>query len=99
MNYIYIKIFQDKIEFNIVNYKKTEIIKIKENEIILPVSFSIGDRLYYIKKIISTIIDQYNIEKYNLELDSNIGVEIIDSVKIEGVLEELFSGKGVIPWR
>ena len=47
----------------------------------------------------STIIDQYNIEKYNLELDSNIGVEIIDSVKIEGVLEELFSGKGVIPWR
>lgn len=99
MNHIYIQIYVDKIRFYIVYYEKNEKRKIKDNEIILPNSFNMGDKLYYIKKMISTIIDKYNIEAYNLEVDNDIGVKIIDAVKIEGVIEELFSSKGVILWK
>lgn len=99
MNHIYVNIYIDKIKFYIVYYDKNKKKVIKDDEIILPVSFSMGDKLYYIKKLISTIIDQYNIETYNLEIDNDVGVEIIDSVKIEGVLEELFSSKGVMLWK
>ena len=99
MNHIYVNIYIDKVKFYIVYYEKKEKRKIKDDEIILPISFSIGDKLFYIKKLISTVIDQYNIETYNLEVDNDIGVEIVDAVKMEGVLEELFSSKGVILWK
>lgn len=82
-----------------MEYGKREIYKIKENEIILPISFSIGDKLSYIKKIISVIIEQYNIETYSMEIDKDIGIGIIEAVKMEGVLEELFSCKGVMLWK
>lgn len=99
MNHIYVNIYTDKVKFYIVYYDQNEKRKIKDDEIILPISFSMGDKLYYIKKIISTIINQYNIETYCLEVDSDIGVEIVDAVKMEGVLEELFSSKGVMLWK
>ena len=83
----------------LMEYPKSFIYKIKENEIILPISFSIGDKLSYIKKIISVIIEQYNIETYSLEIDKDIGIGIIEAVKMEGVLEELFSCKGVMLWK
>ena len=51
------------------------------------------------KKLISTIIDQYDVLAYNMEVDSDIGIEIVDAVKMEGVLEELFSCKGVVLWK
>ena len=99
MNHIYVNIYIDKVKFYIVYYEQNEKRKIKYDEIILPISFSTGDKLFYIKKLISTVIDQYNIETYNLEVDNDIGVEIVDAVKMEGVLEELFSSKGVILWK
>jgi len=99
MNHIYVNIYTDKVKLYIVYYDQNEIRQIKDDEIILPISFSMGDKLYYIKKIISTIINQYNIETYCLEVDNDIGVEIVDAVKMEGVLEELFSGKGVMLWK
>lgn len=99
MNYIYIKIFVDKIKFNIMSYDGNEYTKIKSEELMLPISFNMGDKLYYIKKLIDKIIEIYNVELYNIEVDDDIGVEIIDSVKIEGVLEALFSCKGVEIWR
>ena len=86
MNHIYIKIFEDKINFNIVDYENKEKRKIKEDEIIVPLSFSMGDKLYYVLA-------------YNMEVDSDIGIEIVDAVKMEGVLEELFSCKGVVLWK
>lgn len=99
MNHIYVNIYIDKVKFYIVYYEQNEKRKIKDDEIILPISFSTGDKLFYIKKLISTVIDQYNIETYNLEVDNDIGVEIVDAVKMEGVLEQLFSSKGVILWK
>lgn len=99
MNHIYINIYVDKIKFYIVYLEKNEQRKIKDDEIILPASFCMGDRLYYIKKIIDTISNQYSIETYNIQVDEDIGIEIVESVKIEGILEELFSSKGVILWK
>lgn len=99
MNHIYVKIFIDRVSFCIVSNRQKERVKIKENEIILPLSFSIGDRLFYIKKIISIMINQYNIEAYTMQMDDDIGIEIVDAVKMEGVLEELFSCKGVVRWK
>ena len=99
MNHIYINIYVDKIKFYIVCFEKSKQRKIRDGEIILPTSFCMGDKLYYIKKIISTISDQYIIKTYNIQVDNDIGIEIVESVKIEGILEELFSSKGVILWK
>ena len=94
MIHIYVNIFEDKVDFHIMEYGKRE-----KYKIILPISFSIGDKLSYIKKIISVIIEQYNIETYSMEIDKDIGIGIIEAVKMEGVLEELFSCKGVMLWK
>lgn len=99
MFHISVKIFEDKINFSVEEYEKRGIRKVKENEIVLPVSFSIGDKLCYIKKIMSVIIEQYDIETYNMEMDSDIGIDIIDAVKVEGIFQELFSNKGVVLWK
>lgn len=99
MNLIYINIFIDKLQICIINYINNERRKIKNEEIIIPASFTIGEKLSYIKKIVSTIIEQYNITTYTIDIDEDIGIEIIEAVKIEGVLEELFSCKGVEVWK
>ena len=90
MNHIYINIFEEKIKYYIDEFEINKRIKIKENEIIIPISFSTGERLSYIKNIISILIEQYDIESYNIEVDDDIGTKIIEAVKMEGVLEELF---------
>ena len=94
-----INIFEEKIKYYIDEFETNKRIKIKENEIIIPISFSTGERLSYIKNIISILIEQYDIESYNIEVDDDIGTKIIEVVKMEGVLEELFSCKGVMLWK
>lgn len=73
MNHIYINIFEEKIKYYIDEFEINKRIKIKENEIIIPISFSTGERLSYIKNIISILIEQYDIESYNIEVDDDIG--------------------------
>ena len=99
MNHIYINIFEEKSKYYIDEFEINKRIKIKENEIIIPISFSTGERLSYIKNIISILIEQYDIESYNIEVDDDIGTKIIEVVKMKGVLEELFSCKGVMLWK
>lgn len=99
MMYIYVNVFEDRVLFSVIEFEEKEEYKIKEEEIILPASFSMGNKLAYIKKIISVIIDQYNIKAYNMEVDDDIDIDIIEVVKMEGVLEELFSCKGVELWK
>ena len=99
MMYIYVNVFEDRVLFSVIEFEEQEEYKIKEEEIILPASFSMGNKLAYIKKIISVIIDQYNIKAYNMEVDDDIDIDIIEVVEMEGVLEELFSCKGVMLWK
>ena len=59
MNHIYINIFEEKIKYYIDEFEINKRIKIKENEIIIPISFSTGERLSYIKNIISLLNSFY----------------------------------------
>ena len=90
-----INIFVNRIEFGIYNIMDEKTNYILEDKIIVPKSFTIGQRLSYIRKMINLLIKEYRVKKAYMYVDDNLGVEIIESVKIEGVLEEIFSSCGV----
>lgn len=94
MVFIDINIFIDKIEFNIFEYKyeKKDIL---QDKIIVPQSFNIGDKLNYIRKFMAKLIKQYGIEKAYMSIEDNLGIDVINIVKMEGVLDELLSNCGV----
>lgn len=94
MIFMDINIFVDKIEFNIFEYKyeKKDILR---DKIIVPQSFNIGDKLNYIRKFMVRLIKQYKIEKAYMNIEDSIGIDVINIVKMEGVLEELLSNCGV----
>ena len=94
MVFIDINIFIDKIEFNIFEYKyeKKDIL---QDKIIVPQSFNIGKKLNYIRKFMVRLIKQYKIEKAYINIEDNLGIDVINIVKMEGVLDELLSNCGV----
>ena len=107
MVYIDINILSDKIEFSIFrNFSNNKKI-LKRNEIIFPICYSSPQRLNYIRNLMGSFIEEYNIGHYkvnigNLDRDEDIKVlidEMREVVKIEGVLEELFISKGAKTWR
>ena len=99
MIFIDLDIFVDKIEFDIYTIENQEKIgKIKDN-IILPKSFDIGSKLVYIRKILNTLIKQYKVLNAHIQIENNIGIDIIEYIKIEGVVEETLSSCGVEIWR
>ena len=63
MNLISINIYIDKIQFEIFSIYNDKKNIIQQNEIRIPVSFSIGDKLEYIRKFISIIIKQNKVKK------------------------------------
>ena len=96
MVYIDINILSDKIEFSIFrNFSNNKKI-LKRNEIIFPICYSSPQRLNYIRNLMGSFIEEYNIGHYkvnigNLDRDEDIKVlidEMREVVKIEGVLEE-----------
>lgn len=95
MGFMNINIFVNRIEFGIYNIMNEKTNYILEDKIIVPKSFTIGQRLSYIRKMINLLIKEYRVKKAYMYVDGNLGVEIIESVKIEGVLEEIFSSCGV----
>lgn len=95
MGFMNINIFVNRIEFGIYNIMDEKTNYILEDKIIVPKSFTIGQRLSYIRKMINLLIKEYRVKKAYMYVDDNLGVEIIESVKIEGVLEEIFSSCGV----
>lgn len=94
-----IKIYIDKIEFKILKESDGYEIEIKKSKIIIPKSFSSGEQLKYIRKMITTIINQYSIKKAFVNIEEDIGTEVINIVKIEGVIEELLASYEVNKWR
>ncbi len=95
MGFMNISIFINRIEFGVYKIINDNTKPILEDEIIIPKSFSIGERLSYIRKMINVLIKEYSVRKAYMYMEENIGVEIIEAVKVEGILEELFSSCGV----
>ncbi|MGL5330777.1 MAG: hypothetical protein ACRDD7_16025 [Peptostreptococcaceae bacterium] len=95
MGLMNINIFINRIEFGIYRANNDRTKYILEDEIIIPKSFSIGERLSYIRKMISILVKEYGVRKAYMYVEEDIGVEIIEAVKVEGIIEELFSSCGV----
>ncbi|MEG1310386.1 MAG: hypothetical protein RR942_16115 [Romboutsia sp.] len=95
MIFIDINIFIDRIEFNIFDLKQQQKKDILQDKILVPKSFNIGDKLNYIRKYMVILIKQYKIEKAYVNIEDGIGIEVIDIVKMEGIVEELLSNCGV----
>lgn len=96
MNFININIFIDRIEFYIFNIENNERRVIMSDTIVIPKSFQIGDKLNYLRKFLIMLVQKYNIKKSNIVIEDAIGIDIIDIVKVEGIVEEVFSNCGVI---
>ena len=96
MVYIYVHIFADKLEFDIFRNFLSSKSTIKKNEIVFPSCYSIGEKLNYVRNLTDVFIDKYNIKYFKVETN---GHEVIDSIKIEGVLDELFQSRGVKLWK
>lgn len=96
MNFINVNIFIDRIEFYIFNIENNEKRVIMSDTIVIPKSFQIGDKLNYIRKFLIMLVQKYDIKKSNIAIEDAIGIDIIDIVKVEGIVEEVFSNCGVI---
>ena len=92
MNLIYIYIYIDKIQFEVFSIYSGRKNSILQNELIIPKSFNIGDKLEYIRNFISVVINQKNLKKAYLNIKDNLE---IDTIKIEGILEEVLASYGV----
>ena len=92
MNLISIDIYIDKIKFEIFSIYDDRRNSILQNEIKIPLSFSIGDKLEYLRKFITIIINQNKIKKAYLDIKDNLEIY---TIKIEGALEEVLSSYGV----
>lgn len=92
MNLISINIYIDKIQFEIFSIYNDKKNIIQQNEIRIPVSLSIGDKLEYIRKFISIIIKQNKVKKAYLNIKDRLEMY---TIKFEATLEELLSSYGV----
>ena len=92
MNLISINIYIDKIQFEIFSIYNDKKNIIQQNEIRIPVSFSIGDKLEYIRKFISIIIKQNKVKKAYINIKDRLEMY---TIKFEATLEELLSSYGV----
>lgn len=99
MIFIDLELFIDKIEFDIYSIENQQKICKVRNNIILPKSFDIGSKLVYIRKILNTLIKQYKVVSAHIQIENNVGIDIIEYIKIEGVVEEILSNCGVEIWR
>lgn len=95
MGFMNINIFINKIEFGVYKMINEDTKYLLKDEIIIPKSFSIGERLSYIRQMINILVKEYGVRKAHMYMDDDIGIDIIEAVKVEGILEELFSSCGV----
>ena len=95
MIFINIRIFINEILFTISKFEKETEIIMAENKLVIPKSFNIGDKLKYIRKYITTLVNLYCIKQASLNTDEYSEIEIIELLKIEGIIEESLSNCGV----
>lgn len=95
MNFIEFNISVGEIEFSIFKKIKNKKIYIVKNKLIIPKSFDIGNRLNYIKKVVSSIIKEYDVNKSYINKNELENEDNIQLIKIEGIVEELLFNCGV----
>ena len=61
MGFMNINIFINKVEFGIYKIINEKTKYILEDEIIIPKSFSIGERLSYIRTMVSIVVKEYGV--------------------------------------
>ena len=109
MIYIDMYINSGRIEYNIFrNFANNKKI-IKRNELVLPDSYSTAQKLNYIRTLANIFIEEYGIKYYRVDIGDfresyDVGAndfcdKITNSIKMEGVLEELFLSRGVKIWK
>ena len=89
MNLISINIYRDRIQFEVFSIYNDKRDIIIQNEIRIPVSFSMGDKLEYIRKFMSMIINQNKVKKAYLNIKDKLEVY---TIKIEGSTIKLWGG-------
>ena len=72
MNLISINIYRDRIQFEVFSIYNDKRDIIIQNEIRIPVSFSMGDKLEYIRKFMSMIINQNKVKKAYLNIKDKL---------------------------
>ena len=92
MNLISINIYIDRIQFEVFSIDNGKRNSVLQNEIKIPISFSMGDKLEYIRKFMRMIINRNKIKKAYLNINDKLEVY---TVKIEGIIEEVLSSYGV----
>ena len=92
MNLISVNVYRSKIQFEVYSVYNDKRNSALQNEIKIPISFSMGDKLDYIRKFMSMIINQNKVKKAYLNIKDNLDV---DTIKLEGTLEEVLSNCGV----
>ena len=91
MIFINIRIFINEILFTISKFERETEIIMAENKLVIPKSFNIGDKLKYI----TMLVNLYCIKQASLNTDEYSEIEIIELLKIEGIIEESLSNCGV----
>ena len=76
MNLISIDIYRDKIQFEVFSIYNNKRNSVLQNEIKIPISFSIGDKLEYLRKFIITIINHNKVKKAYLNINDNLDIDI-----------------------
>lgn len=92
MNLISINIYIDRIQFEVFSIDNGKRNNVLQNEIKIPISFSMGDKLEYIRKFMSIIINRNKVKKAYLNINDKLEVY---TIKIEGIIEEVLSSYGV----
>lgn len=95
MIFISINIYLKEIAFTI--YKMENDIKknITENKIVIPLALDTGERLKYIRKLITTITKLYSVSYAYIKTNEYLENGIIEILKMEGLVEESLSSCGV----
>lgn len=93
-----IKIYIDKIEFIILKDNGEYKIELYKGKIAIPKAFNKGEQLKYIRKVMATILNQYSVKNATIFLEE-VDLDVINMVKMEGVIEEVLASHEVNIWR
>lgn len=99
MIFVSIRIFVNEIQFDINKMVDESETTIFQNKLVIPKALNTGEKLKYIRKFITTLVNLYSVKRAYVSTDDSIEFGIIELLKIEGLIEESLSSCGVDTWR